>query len=68
MKARALVGGRRAKDLPEVLAEDVDRAGDEGRVGAERQRERVEGTIERAERRRFRLLELLATSASTAPS
>jgi hypothetical protein len=45
--------GGRAQHLGQVLAVGVDRAGDERRLGAERQRDRVERVVERAHRRRL---------------
>ncbi|MPM27536.1 hypothetical protein SDC9_74048 [bioreactor metagenome] len=50
---RAAVRGSRLQHLAEVLAVGVDRAGDEGRLGAERQRHRVERLVERPHRRRL---------------
>ena len=46
----AAVLGRRAQDLDEPLLVAVDGARDEGRAGAERQRQRVERRIDRAAR------------------
>ncbi len=43
--------GRGTQHLGELLALGVDRAGDKGRVGTERERERVEGAVERPHRR-----------------
>ena len=59
-EGRALVFGGRPQGRGDVLLLDVDRAGDEGGLGAERQRGRVEGMVLGAERRRLGDLALLA--------
>jgi hypothetical protein len=55
----AAVLGRRAQHRGQVLAVGVDGAGHEGGLGAERQRERVERRVQRAERRGLGDLALL---------
>ena len=50
---RAAVGGRRPEHLGQVLAVGVDGPGHEGRLGAERQRDRVERVVQRTHRRRL---------------
>jgi len=47
-EGRPLVLVRAAHDLLQVLRLDVDAAGDEARLGAERERDRVEGVIDGA--------------------
>ena len=49
-----------AEHLGQLLLVGVDRARDERRLGADRQRQRVEGVVERAHRRRLRHLPELA--------
>ena len=51
---RAAVRGGRFQDARQMLPIDVQRARDEGGLGSERQRDGVEGPVERAERRRLR--------------
>ena len=57
-----------AQHLGQPLLVRVDRARDERRLGAERDRQRVERMVERAHRRRLRHLAELGSSASTGPS
>jgi hypothetical protein len=52
-EGRALVGVRPAEHVEHVGPVHVVRAGHEGRLGAERDRQRVERVVERAERRRL---------------
>ena len=63
----ALVLVRPPEHLDHVLAVHVVGAGDERRLGAERDRDRVERVVERAERRRLRDLARPRSSASTGP-
>ncbi len=66
-EGRALVLGGGPQGRGDVLLLDVDRAGDEGGLGAERQRQRVEGMVLGAERGRLGDLARSRWSASTGP-